>query len=36
MTTSLDLLDDDSAITVLGGLPDQSEVSGPKPETNAM
>ena len=36
MTTSLDLLGDDSAIEALGGLPDQSEGSAPKPSSNAL
>ena len=36
MTTSLELLDDDSAIEALGGLPDQSEVSPPKPTSNLL
>ena len=36
MTTSLDLFGDDSAIEALGGLPDQSEGSTPKPPSNAL
>lgn len=36
MTTSLDLFGDDSAIEALGGLPDQSEGSAPKPSSNAL
>ena len=36
MTTFLDLFGDDSAIEALGGLPDQSEVSAPKPSSNVM
>ena len=36
MNTSLDLFGDNSAIEALGGLPDQSEVSTPKPASNAL
>ena len=36
MNTSLDLFGDDSAIEALGGLPDQSEASDPKPASNAL
>ena len=36
MMTTLDLLDDDSAREALGGLPDQSEVSAPKPSSNGL
>ena len=36
MTTSLDLLGDDSAIEALGGLPDQSQGSAPEPSSNAL
>lgn len=36
MTTSLDLLGDDSAIEALGGLPDQSQGSALKPSSNAL
>ena len=36
MTTSLDLYGDDSAIEALGGLPDQSQGSAPKPSSNAL
>ena len=36
MNTSLDLFGDNSAIEALGGLPDQSEASDPKPASNAL
>ena len=36
MNTSLDLFGDDSAIEALGGLPNQSEASDPKPASNAL